>query len=86
LATFSAPGTIGLSHFELTDQPPDSFATGPADGSRDITATSVPESKSSLSVRVGSCLQWHGYRGQTLYVLQNGGRAINQVTLSGVKD
>jgi hypothetical protein len=35
-------------------------------------------------VRVGSCLQWHGYQSRTLYVSQTGGSPVDQLQLSGV--
>ena len=86
LATFSANGEIGNAHLVLTDQSPLPSDAGVVNGYHDISATSLPLTGSSMSVRVGSCLQWHGYSGTTLYLLQDAGRPVTQLRLSGVRD
>jgi hypothetical protein len=78
LATFGSKTTIGPATLTLAD----SLA---AQDRADISAKVLPLSGSKLSVRVGSCLQWYGYRRRTLYVMQHGGSQISSLTLSGVK-
>jgi hypothetical protein len=38
----------------------------------------------TIDVRVGSCLQWHGYEGDRLYLFQDAGRPIREIRLSDV--
>jgi hypothetical protein len=54
-------------------------------GGTDIVANTLPVTGSSISVRVGSCLTWHGYTGRTLYLGQVGGNPITKLELSGVQ-
>ncbi len=84
LATFGATSSIGAAELTLTDVAPSSGT--PDSPGHDITAAVLPRGASSLAVRVGSCLQWHGYSSHTLYLSQVGGRPITSVTLSGVRD
>lgn len=77
LLTLRADGPVGTSGVTISD-------TAAAPAGHDITATALPASGSSLSVRVGSCLQWHGYSSTRLYVRQVGGIPIGGVELSGV--
>lgn len=77
LLTLRADGPIGTSGVTISD-------TAAAPASHDITATALPASGSSLSVRVGSCLQWHGYSSTRLYVRQVGGTPVSGLELSGV--
>jgi hypothetical protein len=80
LVTMSAGGEpIGRSEVLLAD------AVGA--GSRFISAVSLPGPRPGLAVRVGSCLQWHGYNpARPLYVTQDDGAAVTSVTLSEVRD
>jgi hypothetical protein len=78
LATFGARREIGTSTLTLSD-----MASAPS--TAEITAGVLPVTGSRLAVRVGSCLQWHGYRGRTLYFEQQGGAPITSLTLSQVK-
>jgi hypothetical protein len=78
LLTFHAPGNIGPADLTMSD-------TLNGGQNREITAHALPSSAGSLSVRVGSCLQWHGYRSKTLYVLQTGGSPVTGLRLSGVR-
>ena len=86
LATFSAGLKIGDSVLDLTDQAPLAANAPSGGGSEDIVANVIPNAGSSIAIRVGSCLQWHGYQGKTLYFLQTGGTPISRVLLSGVRD
>jgi hypothetical protein len=76
LLTFHAPGNIGPADLTVSD-------TSNGGQNREITAHALASSAGSLSVRVGSCLQWHGYRSKTLYVLQTGGSPVTGLRLSG---
>lgn len=80
LATLGASHRIGYSSLELSNVPGGNPPPGAA-----ITASALPVTGSRLPVRVGSCLQWHGYRGHSLYLVQQGGSPITSLTLSGVK-
>ena len=60
------------------------FDAGPS--SPDITAGTLPVIGRHLPVRVGACLQWHGYTNRTLYVEQTGGPPLVSLTLSGVSN
>ncbi|MCU1655736.1 MAG: hypothetical protein JWO57_392, partial [Pseudonocardiales bacterium] len=89
LATFSAPAPIGVANLELTDT---AVPVGDArtllmgNVRREITANVLPVAGSDLAVRVGSCLQWHGYTTKSLYLVQSGGVPITGLRLSGVRD
>jgi hypothetical protein len=80
LLTLASSHAIGTSQFGISDLP--GVSTAPSN--TQITAWALPVTGSRLSVRVGSCLQWHGYRRHQLYVAQQGGAPITSVTLSGV--
>lgn len=82
LATFAAAGPIGSAQLTLSDVL-DPFGRP---GGHDIEATTLPLTGSAMSVRVGSCLPWHGYSARTLYLTQYGGTPVTRVTLSGVQD
>jgi hypothetical protein len=82
LVTFHAAGPIGLATLALSDVD-DVFQSPPTSG--DIVAGALPVTGSRLAVRVGSCLQWHGYTGHTLYLSQTGGAPITSLTLSDVE-
>jgi hypothetical protein len=77
LLTLHGDRPIGTSAITISD-------TEAAPAGHDITTTAMPASGTSLSVRVGSCLQWHGYSTTRLYVRQVGGTAITSLELSGV--
>ncbi|MDP9092763.1 MAG: hypothetical protein M3N95_07435, partial [Actinomycetota bacterium] len=91
LATFTASAPFGKSMLQLTDVPlptVDVAAHQPVTGNvtHEIHAGTLPVSGSSLPVRVGSCLQWHGYTARTLYLLQtNGAPPVTSIRLSGVR-
>jgi hypothetical protein len=78
LLTFHAAGTIGPADLTVSD-------TLNGGQNREIMAHALPSSAGSLPVRVGSCLQWHGYRSKTLYVLQTGGSPVTGLRLSGAR-
>jgi hypothetical protein len=77
LLTLRAGRPIGTSGITISD-------TLAAPAGQDITTTVLPASGANLSVRVGSCLQWHGYSSTRLYVRQVGGAPISGLELSGV--
>ncbi len=80
LATFTSGGaSVGDTTVRLTD-------TGTSTGSvsRDIAFSAVASTGSSVRIRVGACLQWHGF-GRQLLVTQDGGNPITRIRLSGVK-
>jgi hypothetical protein len=90
LATFTGSSAFGTATFELTDVPlPDVDLPGhqvvTGNVTHEIKAGVLPVSGSSLPVRVGSCLQWHGYATRTLYLLQTNGAPVTGVRLSGVR-
>jgi hypothetical protein len=78
LLTLRAHGTIGPSGITISD-----LAAG-GSTSHAIVLRALPASGAVLGVRVGSCLQWHGYQSRTLYVSQTGGSPVDQLQLSGV--
>jgi hypothetical protein len=69
---------LGLGDVLLTDD-----LTG-SGGNRSIQFRTLPVGGESVSVRVGSCLQWHGFGGDQLYLFRRHGRDIRQVTFSGL--
>ena len=77
LLTLHASGPIGPSLVTISDAPG-------AAARHDIIARALRSSGAALGVRVGSCLQWHGYPAGTLYVAQTGGAPITGFQLSGV--
>jgi hypothetical protein len=78
LATMSAEEPLGNSGVVITDDI--------AMASHGISAISLPRLEPTLAMRVGSCLQWHGYDASApLYVVQDGGAPVTMVTLSGVR-
>lgn len=81
LATLASDRSIGTSQLGISDLP--NVSTAPSN--TEITAGALPVTGRRLAVRVGSCLQWHGYRGHRLYIAQQGGAPITSVTLSGVE-
>jgi hypothetical protein len=84
LARFGADRAIGNGSVLLADSL--SLSAGGVLSQHLITANTMAGMGDSLAVRVGSCLQWHGYQTSTLYVMQTGGAPITGLTLSGVKD
>jgi hypothetical protein len=80
LATFtSQSGAIGRSEVRLLGTNSTSVGL-----SSEISLETLPRSGRSVAVRVGACLQWHGYQGRRLTLLQEGGRPITEIRLSGV--
>ena len=79
LAGLEAGARIGHAHVILSDQP------GRTDRRHEIRLRVLPFSGSRIDVRVGSCLQWHGYAGHRLYVTQTHGRPVTRLVLSGVR-
>jgi hypothetical protein len=77
LLTLHADGPMGPADVTISDRPG-------ARTSHDIKASVLRSSGATLGVRVGSCLQWHGYRTRTLYVAQTSGAPISRLQLSGV--
>jgi hypothetical protein len=52
---------------------------------RDILAGTLPVTGDSIRIRVGSCLQWHGYAGDQLYLTQRDlAHPVDQIVLSDV--
>lgn len=78
LATVSTSGApLGVSRMTITDQ-----LDTPGRAIHFMTPTAQG---SSVSVRVGSCLAWHGFSpGQPLYLIQSGAAPATSVTFSGV--
>ncbi len=77
LVTFHAARSFGDISLALSDTR--DFSSPP------ITANTLPLTGRRLSVRVGACLQWHGYTGKTLYVQEPvNGTPVTAITLSGV--
>jgi hypothetical protein len=77
LAQLVAPRGIGTATVTIGDR----RTPGPSG----IHLRVLPFSGDRIPVRVGSCLQWHGYDGRYLYVLQGGGTSIDRVLLSAVR-
>ncbi|MDX6204502.1 MAG: hypothetical protein QOF39_559 [Frankiales bacterium] len=84
VATVGASRPLSRGLVMLTDNLPGQ--AGAQVGQRLITASTLDGMGDTLSVRVGSCLQWHGYDTSTLYVLQVGGTPVTSLRLSGVRD
>jgi hypothetical protein len=95
LATLSAsPQPIGTAQLVLSDtgnfdtpiQPLDGYTSPTVEPSNaTISATALPVTGDKLSIRVGSCLPWHGYgKPSALYLEQTGGTPITTIKLSGV--
>ena len=83
LATFEADGPLGVSHVSLSAR----LGGTPGAGINGrVTFGTLPRDGDDISVRVGSCLQWHGFDTRHLYLTQIDGRTIDRITLSGVKD
>jgi hypothetical protein len=79
LATFVAgSGPLGDTALRLFDN------ASSVGLSRDITFRASRPDSSAASVRVGACLQWHGYSGRDLYLAQEGGRPVTEIRLSQV--
>jgi hypothetical protein len=83
LATFEADGTIGDTAFTIVDQLGVTDAYGI---NRSIRVGVLDRAGDDIAVRVGSCLQWHGYDGKRLVISQEGGSPIERVVLSDVVD
>ncbi len=82
MVRFEAEREIGSAHVGISDVPADATVPG---GRRTVTFSVLPSSGNAIDVRVGSCLQWHGFEGSKLYLTQEGGAPIERVTLSGVR-
>jgi hypothetical protein len=80
LATISAgQQSVGRADFKITD------SVGQV--GHEIIASSLPGQGNDFAVRVGSCIQWHGYDStKPLYLVQAGGVPATTVTLSGIKE
>lgn len=74
----SRRGPVGPATVTVFDDP------APAGLSRDISFATLPGTGHDVSVRVGACLQWHGYSGDTLYLAQDGGHRIDELRLGVV--
>ena len=70
---------LGLGDAVLTDALVETGA-----GDRNIRFQTLPLSGDSISVRVGSCLQWHGFSAEQLYLFRRNGRDIQRLTFSGL--
>jgi hypothetical protein len=89
------PGGVDLARYDLAtlSTEGDRLAKGKvvitdavAQANHYISAVSLPASGSDMAVRVGSCLEWHGFSpSRPLYVVQDHGPAVTTVTLSGVR-
>jgi hypothetical protein len=78
LATFAGASLGGLT---LT------VTNAIGDSSHTISVKTLDDPRTSLALRVGACLQWHGFAGsQPLYVTQTAGAPVTSVTLSGLRD
>ncbi len=76
----SSTGDLGDAELELTDAP-----SALANRERRILVGTLPLAGDSIRVRVGSCLQWHGYTGDTLYLTQRDvDHPVDKIVLSGV--
>jgi hypothetical protein len=77
LMTMSAGGgPVGTSELAITDSI--------EQGGHYIAAATLPEPDRDFTIRVGSCLQWHGFDAtKPLYILQDGGVPVTSVRLSG---
>jgi hypothetical protein len=82
LLTFNAASGFGKDELNLADAP----VFGSQQNSPDITVDTLPVIGRHIPVRVGACLQWHGYTHRTLYVEQMGGPPLVSLTLSGVSN
>ena len=83
LVTFHAAHPFGTTALALGDTQDFSITSS----TPPITANTLPLSGRRLSVRVGACLQWHGYTRRTLYVQDpTSGPPVTSITLSGVTD
>ena len=52
---------------------------------RRVLFATLPLVGSSIRVRVGACLQWHGYEGDRLYLTQRDpANPVDRLVLSGV--
>ena len=77
----SSQGDLGKGELELSEAPSDL-----ANRDRRILAGVLPLTGRSLRVRVGSCLQWHGYEAQTLYLTQGDlDHPVDAIELSDVE-
>jgi hypothetical protein len=84
LATFAASKPIGNSDMTvsgLANSVASPAVVGPAVSSL-VTFSSLPVTGPRLNVRVGACLQWHGYADRTLYLAQSGGTPVTSITLA----
>jgi hypothetical protein len=72
--TLHSSAPFGTRNFRLTDDL--------GDGRHSIQAKSLPVAGRTLSIRVGSCIQWHGYRPNQLYLDIGNGGGVSSVTVS----
>jgi hypothetical protein len=79
LATFRAAGRIGRAQVLLATS-----STGSSDRDSAISFRTRPWTGASTRVRVGSCLQWHGYTRGGLQLVQSRGGPITEIRLSDV--
>jgi hypothetical protein len=78
-----ADTAIGDAHLTLSDRR--TGGDGRAGSRAEIRFRALPFAGSHVAVRVGSCLQWHGYSGHRLYVTQHNGTPVTRLVLSGVR-
>lgn len=75
--TFETGGRpFGRSDYTLTDS-----LIGLADRDRSILFRTLPIAGDDVSVRVGACLQWHGYESDELYLFRRHGVDVRRVEL-----
>ena len=76
----SSTGDVGDAELELTDA-----QSALANRERRILVGTLPLAGDAIRVRVGSCLQWHGYTSDTLYLTQRDVYdPVDKIVLSGV--
>jgi hypothetical protein len=76
----SSTGDLGHGELEISDAP-----SVLADREQRILAGTLPVAGDSIRLRVGSCLQWHGYDGDTLYLTQRDlAHPVDRIVLSDV--
>jgi hypothetical protein len=76
----SSRGNLGTGQVEITDSP-----SVLANREQRIVAGTLPVTGDSIRVRVGSCLQWHGYDREKLYLTQRDlAHPIDRMVLSDV--
>jgi uridine phosphorylase len=72
---FESPTGFGQATIEVTDQ------TMGAQPSHTITFQTLPSAGHTVFLRVGSCIQWHGYQAGELHLVTSGAPADMSVRL-----